>query len=55
MKINIYQARNGGIYLAVNGAGVVLTFEQVEKLDLQLQDFEDFNLGDYIKYYGVTL
>lgn len=50
-KINIYQAKNGGIYLALGGCYTCLEECQVKKLSINLRNIENFNVLDYHNFY----
>lgn len=52
---NIYQARNGGIYLVMQNYHTLLLQRQVEELHLPISELSDFLLSDYQAFYKIDL
>lgn len=49
---NIYQGKNGGIYLTMASRSVLLTQSQVKELPICLYILKDFNQFDYNTFYS---
>lgn len=52
---NIYQGRNGGIYLAMNYNAVQLTIDQITSLQINLYCLKDFDQQLYDKQYLLSI
>jgi hypothetical protein len=52
---NIYQAKNGKIYLQLGDSITPLTNEQLNQLGIDIFDLKDFDLNDYRKGYNLQL
>lgn len=48
---NVYQSKNGAIILAMGNSMIMLSFEQINQLNLCLYDLIDFNVDDYNLFY----
>ena len=48
---NIYQARNGAIMLLMGTKISALTYSQINELNIDCYELEDFNHDDFHKYY----
>jgi len=53
-QANIYQARNGYIYLDITGSDhpVQLNLDAIENLRISLRDLEDFDYDHYLEVYS---
>lgn len=49
---NVYQARNGGIYITMGGMATKLSSEQITELNIYVYDLKDFDIDDYREHYG---
>ena len=49
---DIYQARNGFIYLNMSGSVINLTLKQIEKLNINCYQLKDFGHDDFLKAYS---
>ena len=50
---DIYQARNGFVYLNMSGSVINLTLKQIEKLNINCYLLKDFGHDDFLKAYGL--
>lgn len=50
---NIYQARNGGIFIQMGNKFTELSHEQILHLGLLLHDLKDFDHDEYLKHYNL--
>jgi hypothetical protein len=48
---NIYQGKNGGVYLAKEAGYCLLLYKQIEELKLNLNEIKDFNRDDFENFY----
>ena len=48
---NIYQARNGAIMLLMGSKVSVLSYSQINELDINCYELIDFNHYDFVSYY----
>jgi len=48
---NIYQARNGLIYLQMGDKVTLLTFDQIGDLRLNLYDLDEFDYDAFVRAY----
>ena len=48
---NIYQAKNGGIYLMVGNQCTLLSKEQIEELNIELYSIEEFHYKCFKDFY----
>lgn len=48
---NIYQARNGKIYLMMGNAATPLSSEQIDQLGIDLYQLNDFDIDSYRNAY----
>lgn len=53
-KFNIYQAINGSIQIVMGNGNAALTHEQVQKLNINPIELQDFDHDLYNKYYQLT-
>ena len=49
---NIYQARNGGIYLLMGGRVTLLSFQQIQDLGIYVYELDNFDIDDFNEFYG---
>jgi len=49
---NIYQARDGAVYLFMNNKSCKLSLEQIGKLEIDIFNLEDFIYEDFYKAYN---
>jgi hypothetical protein len=52
MPFNLYQGRNGGIYLGIGSGTILLTKEQLLKVDLPFIEVNDYDHQLYLKFYN---
>ena len=52
---NIYQARNGAIMLLMGSKVTALSYSQINELDIDCYELEDFNYDDFVDYYVPSL
>ena len=52
---NIYQARNGAIMLLMGSKASVLSYSQINELDIDCYELIDFNHDDFVNYYVPSL
>lgn len=52
-SFNIYQARNGHIYLNMNNSVTKLSLEQIEQLGINCYSLLDYCHDDFVKAYGL--
>ena len=52
---NIYQARSGGIILLMGIKFIYLNKNQVEELNINAYELEDFDHNAYLNYYNEEL
>ena len=50
---NIYQGRNGAIYLQLNKSYTELTLKQVEELHIDVIKLIDFDHDKFLEYYNI--
>lgn len=55
MKIKLYQAKNGGIYMMVGKCYTELTLKQIEDLYIDCYSLEDFDYDDFKQHYGIKI
>ena len=49
---NLYQAKNGAIYIMLGNSATKLEYKQIEELKINVyEDIDDFNFTDFKKYY----
>ena len=48
---NIYQARNGAIMLLMGSKVTALSYSQINELDIDCYNLEDFSHDAFVKYY----
>ena len=53
MPFNLYQGRNGGIYLEIGVGAILLSKEQLLQLDLPILEVDDYDHNLFIKFYGL--
>ena len=51
----IFQAKNGGIYVRVWNSVSELSLKQINELHIEsmFYEFENFNQADYLRHYGL--
>lgn len=49
---NIYQGKNGAIYILIASSPLQLSKEQVEELSIDIYSLKDFSHNDYEWFYG---
>ena len=52
---NIYQARNGAIMLLMGSKVSILSYSQINELDIDCYELIDFNHDDFVNYYAPSL
>ena len=52
---NIYQARNGAIMLLMGSKVSILSYSQINELDIDCYELIDFNHDDFVNYYVPSL
>ena len=52
---NIYQARSGAIMLLMGSKVSALSYSQINELDIDCYELEDFNHNDFVNYYVPSL
>ena len=52
----IFQAKNGGIYVRVWNSVTELSLKQINELHIEsmFYEFENFSQTDYLKHYGLS-
>lgn len=51
-SFNLYQARNGAIYIMLGNSATKLEYKQIEELKINVyEDIEDFDFSDFKKHY----
>lgn len=50
---NIYQARNGKIYVQLGNNITDLTYQQIEDLKIDVYELDEFSHEDFIKAYSL--
>lgn len=50
-KFNIYQARNGGIYIVIGVGHTKLTKNQILTLNIEVTELIDFDVTEFQKHY----
>jgi hypothetical protein len=48
---NVYQARNGGIYLTMGNRSILLGKAQISELGIDVYQLEEFNHSEYCMFY----
>ena len=54
MKLDVYQARNGKIYIRNGINATALSKKQIDQLMLSVFDLDDFDFDDYKAAYAET-
>lgn len=51
MKFNIYQARNGGVYISSGSLSTELSRKQIDDLRIDVYSLDDFDYECFKKHY----
>jgi len=49
---NVYQAKNGGIFMLMGRSKTLLTEIQISELGINVYSLTDFDYDDYLKFYA---
>ena len=53
-NFNIYQGRNGKIYLMLGNSLTVLTLQQIESLGIPVYELKDFDHNSFVNAYELS-